>query len=154
MKRLERECCTVSAWNKNRNLSNPKKKTAIRLRRIAVHVGLRGFEPRQTEPKSVVLPLYYRPVPFLELGSAKIRLCRKSSKLMCPESQIRAMYPESLMYPNLWFGDQNSVEMKFNCRYSPKSVLLATLNSFEALHKAVLPRRDTQIESGFYFWFV
>jgi site-specific DNA recombinase len=24
-------------------------------------VGLRGFEPRQTEPKSVVLPLYYRP---------------------------------------------------------------------------------------------
>jgi hypothetical protein len=27
-------------------------------------VGLRGFEPRQTEPKSVVLPLYYRPILF------------------------------------------------------------------------------------------
>ncbi len=25
-------------------------------------VGLPGFEPRQTEPKSVVLPLYYRPI--------------------------------------------------------------------------------------------
>jgi hypothetical protein len=33
-------------------------------------VGLPGFEPRQTEPKSVVLPLYYRPIRF---GSAKIR---------------------------------------------------------------------------------
>jgi hypothetical protein len=27
-----------------------------------VFVGLPGFEPRQTEPKSVVLPLYYRPI--------------------------------------------------------------------------------------------
>ena len=26
------------------------------------YVGLPGFEPRQTEPKSVVLPLYYRPM--------------------------------------------------------------------------------------------
>ena len=25
-------------------------------------VGLPGFEPRHTEPKSVVLPLYYRPI--------------------------------------------------------------------------------------------
>ncbi len=36
-------------------------------------VGLPGFEPRQTEPKSVVLPLYYRPilVPKLLLGVQK-----------------------------------------------------------------------------------
>ncbi len=34
-------------------------------------VGLPGFEPRQTEPKSVVLPLYYRPIRF---WSAKIVL--------------------------------------------------------------------------------
>ncbi len=27
-------------------------------------VGLPGFEPRQTEPKSVVLPLYYRPILY------------------------------------------------------------------------------------------
>jgi hypothetical protein len=27
-------------------------------------VGLPGFEPRQTESKSVVLPLYYRPIQF------------------------------------------------------------------------------------------
>ncbi len=36
-------------------------------------VGLPGFEPRQTEPKSVVLPLYYRPIPiiFSDLGVQK-----------------------------------------------------------------------------------
>lgn len=27
-----------------------------------------GFEPRQTEPKSVVLPLYYRAMPFEQSG--------------------------------------------------------------------------------------
>ena len=36
-------------------------------------VGLPGFEPRQTEPKTVVLPLHNNPIlmPFLK-GSAKI----------------------------------------------------------------------------------
>ena|SRR5579859_7047935 len=29
---------------------------------LSTSVGLPGFEPRQTEPKSVVLPLYYRPI--------------------------------------------------------------------------------------------
>ncbi len=29
---------------------------------LSLLVGLPGFEPRQTEPKSVVLPLYYRPI--------------------------------------------------------------------------------------------
>ena len=29
---------------------------------LSIPVGLPGFEPRQTEPKSVVLPLYYRPI--------------------------------------------------------------------------------------------
>jgi site-specific DNA recombinase len=29
---------------------------------LSCEVGLPGFEPRQTEPKSVVLPLYYRPI--------------------------------------------------------------------------------------------
>ena len=45
---------------------------------LSSEVGLPGFEPRQTEPKSVVLPLYYRPVrPFwadltrVEPGGAK-----------------------------------------------------------------------------------
>ena len=34
-----------------------------------------GFEPRQTEPKSVVLPLYYRAAwpTVLPVGGAKIR---------------------------------------------------------------------------------
>lgn len=35
------------------------------------YVGLPGFEPRQTEPKSVVLPLYYRPI-FLSDSSTGI----------------------------------------------------------------------------------
>lgn len=42
-----------------------------------------GFEPRQTEPKSVVLPLYYRAIRqslAFAKGSAKIRHHRKSSK--------------------------------------------------------------------------
>lgn len=34
-------------------------------------VGLPGFEPRQTEPKSVVLPLYYRPILFSLSGLQK-----------------------------------------------------------------------------------
>jgi hypothetical protein len=33
---------------------------------FGVFVGLPGFEPRQTEPKSVVLPLYYRPIRKLD----------------------------------------------------------------------------------------
>lgn len=37
----------------------------------------RGFEPRQTEPKSVVLPLYYG---TMLLKGAKIRLERRISK--------------------------------------------------------------------------
>ncbi len=33
-----------------------------------------GFEPRHTEPKSVVLPLYYQAIaPFLSEWAAKIR---------------------------------------------------------------------------------
>lgn len=35
--------------------------TGIAFQRF-IAVGLRGFEPRQTESKSVVLPLYYRPI--------------------------------------------------------------------------------------------
>ncbi len=31
--------------------------------KVGYLVGLPGFEPRRTEPKSVVLPLYYRPKP-------------------------------------------------------------------------------------------
>ncbi len=31
-------------------------------------VGLLGLEPRTTEPKSAVLPLHHRPVPFHYFG--------------------------------------------------------------------------------------
>lgn len=33
-------------------------------------VGLLGLEPRMTEPKSVVLPLHHRPVPFCDQTTA------------------------------------------------------------------------------------
>lgn len=49
----------------------------------AFFVARPGFEPRQTEPKSVVLPLYYRakpPFSILLKGSAKIILVNRSSK--------------------------------------------------------------------------
>jgi hypothetical protein len=38
---------------------------------LSREVGLPGFEPRQTEPKSVVLPLYYRPPCFPLKGMQK-----------------------------------------------------------------------------------
>ena len=41
----------------------PPKKTTGKTGRF---VGLLGFEPRQTESKSVVLPLHHNPVPFWE----------------------------------------------------------------------------------------
>jgi hypothetical protein len=47
-----------------------------------VFVGLPGFEPRQTESKSVVLPLHHNPI-FLTsfvFGSAKIGVLQKNPK--------------------------------------------------------------------------
>jgi hypothetical protein len=46
-----------------------------------VFVGLLGFEPRQTESKSVVLPLHHNPFKYpILLGSAKIRVVKKYAK--------------------------------------------------------------------------
>lgn len=44
-----------------------------KLKNIQPFVGLLGFEPRQTESKSVVLPLHHNPIlfPFFQLGLQK-----------------------------------------------------------------------------------
>jgi hypothetical protein len=39
---------------------DPKKKASLFVPKREAPVARRGFEPRQTESKSVVLPLYYR----------------------------------------------------------------------------------------------
>ena len=49
-------------------------------------VARRGFEPRQTEPKSVVLPLYYRAKKELFKRDAKIRSVKRPSKFTQPQS--------------------------------------------------------------------
>ena len=35
--------------------------------RLISSVGISGFEPEQTEPKSVVLPLHHIPIPFAKI---------------------------------------------------------------------------------------
>ena len=44
-------------------------------------VGLPGFEPRQTESKSVVLPLHHNPVPFWE--------CKNKGHPKCTQMFLR-----------------------------------------------------------------
>ncbi len=51
---------------KDNNLAINKNPQQCELLRIFLFVARPGFEPRQTEPKSVVLPLYYR-APLLGL---------------------------------------------------------------------------------------
>ncbi len=51
---------------------------------ISPFVGLLGFEPRQTESKSVVLPLHHNPVPVY-FGMAKIREYFKRPKHFCKQ---------------------------------------------------------------------
>jgi hypothetical protein len=46
-------------WDENKN-GQPEENFEL-----SIPVAPRGFEPRQTEPKSVVLPLYYGAIPFL-----------------------------------------------------------------------------------------
>ena len=60
------------------------KKPQLALRLLLSLVTRPGVEPRQTAPKTVVLPLYYRaiPMPFFE-WSAKIGCGVKFSKYLC-----------------------------------------------------------------------
>jgi hypothetical protein len=56
------------------------KKAAIKLRLFNL-VARPGFEPRQTAPKTVVLPLYYQAIrPFISEWAAKIGGNLKFSK--------------------------------------------------------------------------
>ena len=66
--------CYISAENRFASLPN---KTALHF--VQGFVARRGFEPRQTESKSVVLPLYYRAKHNKpkRLKMAKIRYFRK-----------------------------------------------------------------------------
>lgn len=66
-------------------LGYPSEKAKPRSKASGFVVGLPGFEPRQTEPKSVVLPLYYRPIRLKR--SAKIRSDGRCSKRICPSGQ-------------------------------------------------------------------
>ncbi len=58
--------------------SLPEKQNPTRC--VGSLVARRGFEPRQTEPKSVVLPLYYRAIRMSLKRSAKIRSHPRCSK--------------------------------------------------------------------------
>jgi hypothetical protein len=50
-------------WQKNyRELDENKNGQPEENFELSIPVARRGFEPRQTEPKSVVLPLYYRAI--------------------------------------------------------------------------------------------
>lgn len=65
------------------------KKRTNRLTDLSLLVGLLGFEPRQTESKSVVLPLHHNPERKTCFGSAKIRVVKKCSKsILCHVSAL------------------------------------------------------------------
>ncbi len=62
---------------------HPQKKLHISVERF---VGLPGFEPRQTESKSVVLPLHHNPISHLNFfGIAKIRDLKNTPKVFLLE---------------------------------------------------------------------
>lgn len=76
----ETESAPIQSVKHSSEIKNPREENSFR---GFYWVGLPGFEPRQTEPKPVVLPLHHSPnlLRFLLKSGAKIGLCFQTSKL-------------------------------------------------------------------------
>src|ERR1700750_1498098 len=74
-----------------------KKQMASQKEAILSSVARPGFEPRQTEPKSVVLPLYYRAIP--PALSFRLRECKNKAqrdKYQTESQNLKSIHPPPL----------------------------------------------------------